>query len=143
MSYSLEVREKARSLFVEQGLTYEELAKDLDLPDSTLKKWGGEGKWTDQRREFEKEFLELSSKLQKLKVQLVNDALKDPDPQRIYALGNLLRVGGARKGAETDHAGLFIQFLEKFLAYLQEKDAEALRYVQPHIAGFAQEIKGT
>lgn len=142
MGYSLDIKEKARALFVESGLTYDEVAKESGVSINNLKKWGSDGEWTKQRGEFEKEFMELSSKLQKLKVQLVNEALKDTDPQKIYALGNLLRVQRFKgSNIQEDHATLFIQFLEKFLTYLQEKDSEALRYVQPHLRGFAAEVK--
>ncbi len=142
MSYNLETWARAESLFVEAGHTYEEVAGETGISIQALKLRGKEYKWTEKRRNFERQFVEINGKVQKLKVKLLDEALEKGDSQKVYALANLIRAT-ARNGAGRgeDRAAAFIQFLERFIGYLQEKDAGALEHLQPHIRGFADTIK--
>ena len=143
MAFSLETRQKSRDLFVEQGLSYEEVARQTGVSINNLKKWGSEEKWTKQRDEYQHEFSQFHAKVGKLKLQLVKEAIDTSDPQKIYALASLLRVSGngAIAGGAQDKASLFIEFMGDLLEYLKEKDPDSLKYLQPHIASFAEEMK--
>lgn len=143
MAYPLEQKVQARTLYVEGGLTYDEVAEETGISLSQLKEWGKEGNWFTERANYERSFLELHSNVQKVKVELSQKALQTKDPQLIYALSNLMRstqVGGSRT-AKQDKATLTLDILTKLLDYLKVRDSEALRYLEPHLRGFADSLK--
>ena len=143
MSYSLDIKTRARELFVEQGMTFEDVSGDTGISISQLKKWGKEGSWTEERDSFERDYMELHSKLQKVKLKLVNDALTDARPDKCFALAGLMRLPKSRKTGQPgeDRAGIFLEFMGELLGYLKERDPESLRYLEPHIRDFANEVK--
>ncbi|MGE0680002.1 MAG: hypothetical protein AB7P69_03690 [Candidatus Binatia bacterium] len=142
MAYPLEIKQRARTLYVEGGYTYEDLAQELNISLSQLKAWGGEGDWFAARTEFEKQFLELHSNVQRVKLNLSQKALQSGDPQLIYALSNLMRATQPKAvNAGADKATLTIEVLGKLLDYLKQRDSESLRYLEPHLRGFADSLK--
>lgn len=143
MAYPLEQKVQARTLYVEGGLTYDEVAEETGISLSQLKEWGKEGNWVVERLTYERSFLELHSNVQKMKVELSQKALQTKDPQLIYALSSLMRsttVGGNRT-AKQDKAAVTLDILTKLLDYLKGRDSEALRYLEPHLRGFADSLK--
>ena len=131
MAYSLEVRQKSRDLFVELGLSYEEVARQTGVSINNLKKWGVEGKWTKQRDEYQQAFESLRGKIAKGKV-VVTDALlalyQEPrtekfSSQEVYAHNDTLRTfntfSNARGDPGADRAAWFLENLEDLIAYLQ------------------------
>lgn len=143
MAYPLEQKVQARTLYVEGGLTYDEVAEETGISLSQLKEWGKEGNWFVERLTYERSFLELHSNVQKMKVELSQKALQTKDPQLIYALSNLMRsttVGGNRT-AKQDKAAITLDLLARLLDYLKGRDSEALRYLEPHLRGFADSLK--
>lgn len=143
MAYSLEVRQKSRDLYVESGLSYEDVAGETGVSVNNLKNWGGEEQWTKQREEYQREFSQFHAKIGKLKLQLVNDAIDTGDAQKVYALANLMRAGHVvgNGAAAVDKPALFIEFLGRFMEHLKAKDPDSLRYLEPHIQGFAESMK--
>jgi len=143
MAYSLEDKGRARSLFVEEQLTYDEIAVETGISESQLKKWGKEGDWLPAQKDFEREYLESSVNLRKLGMEMTRKALDSKHSQDVIAVTNLLRaMPSARKGRQQiDRAALFIDWLTGFVDYLKDKDGEALRYLEPHIKGFADSMK--
>src|ERR1041384_1984203 len=101
MSYSLEQKVAAREMFVESGMTYDDVAAATGISGSTLKAWGKEGKWEEERAEFEKSVLAINGKLLKLKGQLLDEAILKGDPQKIYALSNLMRASQAGRAMQS------------------------------------------
>jgi len=151
MAYSLEIRQKARDLFVEAGMSYEDVARETGVSVNNLKKWGIEGKWTKQREEFQRAFESLRAKVAKGKV-LVMDAIldlyanpKELNSQRAYAHNDTLRSLNSFNNGSTstavDKPALFIEFLGRFSEYLKNKDPDTLRLLEPHIRGFAENVK--
>lgn len=142
MAYSLEARQKARDLFVESGLSYKDLARETGISKNNLKKWGSEEGWTKQRDEYQKEFASFHAKIGKLKLQLVTQAIETSDPQKIYALSNLMRAGNLSNGpGAVDRPALFIEWMGQLMEHIKAKDPDALRHLEPHIRSFAEEIK--
>lgn len=143
MSYSLEDKARARQLFVEEGLTYEEVAEETGVSTSQLKNWGREGEWQKAREEFERDYLELTTNVHKLKLETVKKALTSKHSQDIIAATNLLRAMpiGRKSRHEIDRAAIFLDFMASFVSYLRQRDGDALRYLQPHVSGFADYIK--
>lgn len=144
MGHSLETKQRAYDLFVERGLTYDEVARETGVSLSTLKQWGGEGDWLKKRGEFEREFLQLHANFQKLKLKLTAEALDTGDPQKIYALATLHRATSLNfRGGGEDKAALALEWLQKLIAFLKERDADALKYLHPHLSAFAEELRQT
>lgn len=151
MAYSLDIRQKARDLFVESGLSYEDVARETGVSVNNLKKWGIEAKWTEQREKFQRAFESLRGKVAKGKI-LVMDAIlglyenpKDLNSQRAYAHNDTLRSLNSFNNGSTasavDKPALFIEFLGRFSEYLKQKDPDTLRLLEPHIRSFASEVK--
>lgn len=144
-SYSLEDKARARSLYIEAGLTFEQVAGETGISVSHLKGWAKEGDWSKQKQDFERDFLDLHAKMQRLKLQLVNNALDTNDPQKIYALGNLMRAtarpASAGKQSSEDRAAQFLEWMSGLISYIEARDQEALRALEPHIRGFADTMK--
>jgi hypothetical protein len=108
---------------------------------------------------------EVSSELLKHHLFKAMAAIKDGDPVKLYDLviseGRLgvekekvelakqklatekerLDILREQVGDHGDKATLFIEFMKAFAGYLGKKDQEALKYLQPHIRGFAAEVK--
>lgn len=143
MSYSLEEKLRARELYVESGLTFEQVSGETGISLSHIKRWAKEGSWSKEKEEFESETLELHAQVQKLKVKLTREALATVDPQKIYALASLMRASSIKKNHQggEDKAALFLEFMGDLVDYLREKDPESLRYLQPHIRSFAEGMK--
>jgi len=146
MAYGLEARKNARDLYVESGLSYEDVSRETGIAEQTLKNWGAAENWKAQREEYEREYSMFHAKVAKAKLRLANEALKDDkiDSQKIYALATLMKAGsnGAARGGSADKPALFIEFLGKLIEHVKAKDPDALRYLEPHIKSFAAEIKG-
>lgn len=64
----------------------------------------------------------------------IQRARLEADKERTEVLRAQVKDGG-------DKATLFIEFMKAFASYLTKKDQEALKHLQPHIRGFAAEIK--
>mgnify|MGYP003393040711 CR=1 FL=1 len=143
MSYSLEDKFRARALFVEEGLTYDEVSAETDISESQLKKWGKEGGWVEAQKDFEKEYLEGSVNLRKLSIEMTRKALESKHSQDVIAVTNLLRaMPSARKARnQIDKAALFIDWCGGLIDFLKVRDGEALRYLQPHIESYAASMK--
>lgn len=143
MAYPLEIKARARALYIEGGMTYDDVAAETGVSLSQLKEWGTSGEWFAARTEYERSFLELHANVQRVKLELSQKALQTKDPQLIYALSNLMRAtaptGG--KGATPDKPALFIGFAAQFVEYLKARDPEALRHLEPHLRGFAESVK--
>lgn len=144
MAYSLETRQKARDLFVEQGLSYEEVARQTGVSVNNLKKWGSEEKWTKQRDEYQREFAQFHAKIGKLKLKLVNEALDTGEPQKIYALSGLMRASGNGEaiGGAEDRIAVCGECLADLSDYVEEKDPEAFKSFKLFIRDFFKRIKG-
>ena len=143
MAYSLEIKARARALYVEGGLTYEEVTGETNVSLSQLKEWGKEGTWMEARTQYERSFLELHTNVQKVKLQLSQKAVQSGDPQLIYALSTLMRSTTPKASASRgqDKASLFLEFANAFVTYLKDRDGEAMRYLEPHLRGFAETTK--
>lgn len=145
MSYSLDHRINAKELFVEQSQTYEEVAGATGISVSVLKVWGKEGKWTEERAEFERDVLDIRARLRKTTIKKIKEIEQDPGDQKIHALMKLIDATfkGLGKAPGIDKAGYFLEIMHKLVVYIKEHDGEALRRLEPLIQGFAASVKET
>ena len=76
--YSLEIRDKAEELYVEQGLTYEEVAEKVKVASNTVKVWGAQGNWKERRKEHLEARRTLKQNLRKLRQAMMAKAAEKP-----------------------------------------------------------------
>jgi hypothetical protein len=147
MSHSLEIKHKARSLFIEAGLTYEQVSGETGVALSVVKSWGSEGNWGKERKDFEARFLNMTTKVDKAIVDQIEKAAQSKNAQDFYAVGTLMKARATitsafrRTNQPVDRAAIFLELMKEEIEYLRDKDPEALRHLQPHITGFAEHIK--
>ena len=139
-----EARSKAWRLFVEEGLSFREVAGRLGQHEDTVRRWSCTDRppWTKQRTEYWIKASKFRLDVHKVKCRLAGEAAKDKkiDSQTIYALTALMRADAPGVG-QVDKAQLFLDWLENLAQYLRQRDPEALKYLEPHIRGYAEEMK--
>lgn len=94
-----EIRERAEELYIVDGLTYEQTARETGVSDSQLKRWGVRGQWNEKRKEYREALGEIKRDTVKLRRNLLREALTSLDPQAVYAVARLEQVAAqAAKG---------------------------------------------
>lgn len=141
MSYSLEDKVRARELFVESGYTYDEVAAETGISTSVLKAWGKDQKWTEERLEFEQDVMTIRARIRKSAVKAAKDLEDNPTDQKAFAVLKLVEAAFKSKAPSVDKAAYFLETMNKLVAYIKERDSDALRYLEPHIQGFAETMK--
>src|SRR5262245_30391405 len=141
--YSRTERARARKLFVEEELSYDEVAEETGISRSQVYNWAQEDDWVKARKEMDREFREIDGNLHKLKLEVINKALESKHAQDVHAAINLLKAApiGRKTRGHLDRARLFIEWMTGLIEYLKGQDGEALRYLEPHIRGFAEAMK--
>ena len=85
--------EEARRMFVQEGKTISEIARELkDVSERTLQRWSAEGEWAEKRKEYIIKERKLNDILEELKYKLAIVTLDDPNPQNVYALCRIIAV---------------------------------------------------
>lgn len=90
MSYSPAVRDRARSLYVQEGWPFRQIAEETGVAKSTLVRWSQREDW-DELREMEAE-VKLGAR--KLLLRALEDAATDTDPQQVYAAAQAAKLVG-------------------------------------------------
>ena len=128
--YSAEDRQKSRNLFVESGLTYKEVAREIGMSINNLKRLGKKGKWKLERDKYESSAESWDAQITRAKFLVVDKLLKmfegiaAFDSQAVYAAvkaGMLVLLLQADAGKGNPKAVL--DLLEK----LNEADERVLR----------------
>jgi len=147
MAHSLEIKHKARSLYIEAGLTYEQVSGETGVSLAGVKNWGVEGNWTKERKDFEERFLSMTTKVDKAILDQIEKASGSKNAQDFYAVGTLMKARATITSAfrktnqPVDKAAIFLEMLQEEVGFLEQRDPEALRYLQPHLKAFADHIK--
>jgi hypothetical protein len=91
-----EGREDARRMYVEQQMTFDEIALRLDRSDKTIRVWAEDGGWKAARDEYLKTRITTHEKLHTLIIRLADRMTKDCEgeneisPQSLLALNKLI-----------------------------------------------------
>ena len=131
--HSFEMRQMAEELYVEEGLTYEEVSRQLEIGVNTVKTWGADGKWTDRRKEYLEARRTLKENLAKLRQAMIEKATNNLDPQDVYAVIRLEKLARERRqkqeeqGPDIDRPRVFLENLEFVVDVLKELDPEGLK----------------
>lgn len=136
MAYPLEIKAQARALYIEGGLTYDEVADETGISLSQLKDWGKEGHWFVERAQHERAFLAMHSNVMRAKVKLAEKAVETQDPQAIYALSRLLEVG---KGNTKEQSAVSRSILAELLTFTASRYLDAFEQIGGVLLAFIDE----
>ena len=136
MAYPLELKVQARTLYVEGGLTYDEVADETGVSLSQLKEWGKEGNWFVERMQHERDFLSMHSNVMRAKVKLAEKAVNTQDPQAIYALSRLLEVG---KRNAKEQGAISRSLLAELLTFTASKYLDSFEQIGGLLLAFIEE----
>lgn len=86
------VREKAKQLFVDSGLSMDTIVKmlDGDVSRKTLYNWRKEDNWDKVRKAKVERTAKLRERLEKLLESAITDAETNLNPRSIFAVGKLV-----------------------------------------------------
>jgi hypothetical protein len=127
-----EIRERAEELYVVDGLTFEQTAKETGVSVTQLKNWSGAEGWRDKREEYRVNKQSIRSTVTKLRKQLAIDALSTSDPQKVFAFIRLEALAGRQEkrmeeAPKIDRPALFLEDLEFIAGILKDRDPEGLK----------------
>lgn len=133
MAHDQELKSRAEDLFVAEGLTLEDVARETGVPDSTVKRWSTDSNWVRLREEYLTRKRALKEKLDALRVNWMEKAMKSEDPQVLFAVFKLEEIEEKRRKkdltqqVDVDRPRLFLEDLEFVAETLKEIDPEGLK----------------
>lgn len=95
--YSYEIRENAKALFVDEGMTYDQVAASTGVSAAQLKRWGADEDWTGARKEYREAISSIKRDTVRLRAALLKTALVKQDPQSVYAFAAIEKAVAAGK----------------------------------------------
>jgi len=142
-----EVRERAEELYIVDGLTFEETARETGVSVAQLKNWSAAEGWREKREEYRKTKQILRSTIMKVRQKMAEEAAANPDPQKIFAFIRLEALAGKQdRKQETavqkiDRPALFLEAVEFIAGFLKEKDPEGLKVLARNFDDLIQVFK--
>lgn len=144
---------EARRLVVSESFTYEQAAKELGLPLSTVQKRAAREGWQDQRAAS----FGYGQTVRRLKVLALEKALKGVEEaetaddvakatQLLYAWQKTEQAYPEHRYAEVEAdpkllLKVGLEVVEQLVTFLVERDRSALAALQPHLTPFAQQLE--
>lgn len=166
--YPLSIRIRAEELYVEEGLSFEEVSRairplvqewfgvDKGVSLSQLKRWSEldkktEGKsWSEKRAERQAALRQIEREKLLLMRDLLDAARETLDPQKIYAFSRLEKKAAARlrrpeepSAPELDRPALFLEDLNFIANILKETDPEGLKVFARNFDLIVARFKGS
>ena len=145
-----EVRERAEELYVVDGLTFDQVARETGVSVTQLKNWSGAEGWREKREEYRVNKQSIRSTVAKLRKQLAVDALSTSDPQKVFAFIRLEALAGRQEKNETgdrfksvpcDRPALFLEDLEFIASVLMGRDPEGLKILANNFDCLIEQFK--
>ena len=137
MAHDAETRDRAEDLFVVDGLTLKDVAREVEVPERTVEQWSSEGNWTEKRREHRSTIADIKRKSVMLKRQLISKALlslegkEKIDSQDMHGFRSILAAAEIKEKqtaeAHVDRPRLFLEDMEFIAEVLKEIDPEGLK----------------
>ncbi len=141
-----EVRERAEELYVVDGLTYDQVARETGISVTQLKNWSGAEGWREKREEYRVNKQSIRSTVAKLRKQLALDALSTSDPQKVFAFIRLEALAGKQEkkaddAPKIDRPALFLEHLEFIAGILKDRDPEGLKILANNFDVLIEQFK--
>lgn len=138
MAIDFEIRQRARDLFIVEGLTINEVAGICGISDRTAANWSVEGGWNAERARHREAIASIKNNSFKLKQELIAKALNtlsnmdSIDPQDMHGFRSILaatEIKEKEKGGviDIDRPKLFLEDMEFVAEILKEIDPEGLK----------------
>jgi len=124
-----EARNWARELYVIDGLSLEQTARETDIPIGTVKRWSSDDGWFEEKQQYRRQLAAIDQDTVRLKKMMTERAIETLDPQVIHAW-KAIKVD--RKSTETrepdiDRPKLFLEDMEFVAETLKDVDPEGLK----------------
>jgi transposase len=141
-----EIRERAEELYVVDGLTFDQVAKETGVSVTQLKNWSGAEGWREKREEYRVNKQSIRSTVTKLRKQLAQDALNTSDPQKVFAFIRLEALAGRQErkveeAPKIDRPALFLEDLEFIASVLMSRDPEGLKILANNFDVLIEQFK--
>jgi hypothetical protein len=149
MAIDQETKDRARELYVFDGLTLDQVSKETGVPESTVKRWSADEGWADERREHKATLADIRRNTLQLRKAFVAKAMGSLDPQDVYAavrLEALAQRGQKKEDAvqvDVDRPKLFLEDLEFVASVLKEIDPEGLKILARNFEAIVTRFKET
>lgn len=138
MAIDFETKQRARDLYVVEGMTLEEVAGACEISDRTAANWSTDGDWTGERGRYREALAGIRSNSFKLKQQLIAKALntlnsmENIDPQDMHGFRSVLaateiKEKGKDAAVNIDRPKIFLEDMEFVAEVLREIDPEGLK----------------
>jgi transposase len=148
VEHSLETREHAEELYVLDGYTYEQVARELNVGVRTVTTWSANNGWRERRRDYQKDRRDARRDLVRLRRDMLAHALETLDPRVVGAAVRVETV--ARKDdrekpgipdSPTDRPRLFMETLEFIAGALKDADPEGLKVLAKNFDRLVEKFK--
>lgn len=93
---------QAQELYCIGRLSYRQVAEELGVHESTLKRWGKQWDWRDKREEYARAQAEMRGDLVLARSKLIKDLLVDGDPVVGFAVAKLEDLALKQAAAERE-----------------------------------------
>lgn len=97
---------KAQELYCVVRLTYREVAQEMDVAESTLKRWAAKYDWSGKRAKIAQAECDLRADFVLARSQMLKRVIETSDPQAGFAVSALESL--AMKQAEAERAGKIV-----------------------------------
>ena len=147
MAIDQETKDRARELYVYDGLTLDQAAKETGVPESTVKRWSADEGWADERRDYKATLSDIRRNTLQLRKSFVAKAMGSLDPQDVYAAVRLeaLAQRGKKKEdqaqVEVDRPRLFLEDLQWIAGWLRDHDLEGLKILAKNFDSITEAFK--
>jgi hypothetical protein len=142
-----DIREKAEELYIVDGLTFEQTAKQTGVSVNQLKNWSAAEGWRDKREEYRTARKNIKSTLMTLRQNMAKEAADSKDPQKVFAFIRLEALADKKErrqesaSLKVDRPALFMEAIEFIATYLKDNDPEGLKVLGNNFDGLIETFK--
>ena len=83
--HSFEIKDRARELYVDLGLTYAQVAAQINASERTVKRWAGKYGWAAEKKQLMADRLAFDRTQRDLRLAMMKVALETKDPKDVAA----------------------------------------------------------
>lgn len=148
MAHDPEIRKTAQDLYVLDGMTLEQVAHEMDVPERTVQKWSVDDGWKKLKIEHEAAGRLLQKNLLELRQNMMRRAAANLDPQDVYAVIRLEKLAQERKRKaegdlvpDIDRPKIFLEDMEFVAEVLREIDPEGLKVLARNFEVIVERFK--
>lgn len=151
--YSFADKDRVKKLYVEQGLTHEEVAAETGIGLATIRRWSTQYKWLEEKKKREEDRANFERTMRDLRLSMMQQAAESKDPQDVFAVIKLERMALAWEkeqrqedpaaAPEIDRPRIFLEDMEFVAETLREIDPEGLKVLGRNFETIVERFKGT